>query len=604
MGGTYPFLYIEIKQQSSLQNSAMSHKNLKQGELKMSKKVLKQSTANLVLCIANISFFIILAICIVVISNSFNDLVKAEERKSEFKELGITLANGSGYLTDEIRRYVQFGDKVHVDNYWKEVNETKSRDKAIERLEELNAPKVELELIKKSKSISDNLIPIEESVMKAVEDNDFDRARKLVFGKEYDGYVKEIMGYVDEFQEAMNKRAEAEFQKEISQVRKGLTYLVITTILLALINFINIFYSTNKVIKPLIKFKDSMLSLASGNLTFENNVSHDTSEVGQLSEAISKTKNDMAILIKNIAKEVRIIDEIEKDINVNMDSLNMDIETISSTTKELSASIEETAAASEEMAATSHMIEDTVSNVSMKAKEGAERSQIISKKAKEIKENAELNQKETITLIEETSDKLKDSIEKAKAIEEITILADSIKDITEQTNLLALNAAIEAARAGEAGKGFSVVADEIRKLAEESNNAIIRIQDTTEIIFSSVNELTKESGIMIDFMQSKIIPDYELLVKTSQEYDQDADYYNELSSTLNELSEMTLTSIKEIVSAVDGVAAASIQGAMGVTDVAERVSNVVYKSSDVVSLAKNANDSAGRLKSDVSTFIV
>ena len=570
----------------------------------MSKKVLKQSTTNLVLCIANISFFIILAICIVVISNSFNDLVKSEERKSEFKELGITLANGSGYLTDEIRRYVQFGDKVHVDNYWKEVNETKSRDKAIERLEELNAPKVELELIKKSKSISDNLIPIEESVMKAVEDNDFDRARKLVFGKEYDGYVKEIMGYVDEFQEAMNKRAEAEFQKEISQVRKGLTYLVITTILLALINFINIFYSTNKVIKPLIKFKDSMLSLASGNLTFENNVSHDTSEVGQLSEAISKTKNDMAILIKNIAKEVRIIDEIEKDINVNMDSLNMDIETISSTTKELSASIEETAAASEEMAATSHMIEDTVSNVSMKAKEGAERSQIISKKAKEIKENAELNQKETITLIEETSDKLKDSIEKAKAIEEITILADSIKDITEQTNLLALNAAIEAARAGEAGKGFSVVADEIRKLAEESNNAIIRIQDTTEIIFSSVNELTKESGIMIDFMQSKIIPDYELLVKTSQEYDQDADYYNELSSTLNELSEMTLTSIKEIVSAVDGVAAASIQGAMGVTDVAERVSNVVYKSSDVVSLAKNANDSAGRLKSDVSTFIV
>ena len=570
----------------------------------MSKKVLKQSTTNLVLCIANISFFIILAICIVVISNSFNDLVKAEERKSEFKELGITLANGSGYLTDEIRRYVQFGDKVHVDNYWKEVNETKSRDKAIERLEELNAPKVELELIKKSKSISDNLIPIEESAMKAVEDNDFDRARKLVFGKEYDGYVKEIMGYVDEFQEAMNKRAEAEFQKEISHVRKGLTYLVITTILLALINFINIFYSTNKVIKPLIKFKDSMLSLASGNLTFENNVSHDTSEVGQLSEAISKTKNDMAILIKNIAKEVRIIDEIEKDINVNMDSLNMDIETISSTTQELSASMEETAAASEEMAATSHMIEDTVSNVSMKAKEGAERSQIISKKAKEIKENAELNQKETITLIEETSDKLKDSIEKAKAIEEITILADSIKDITEQTNLLALNAAIEAARAGEAGKGFSVVADEIRKLAEESNNAIIRIQDTTEIIFSSVNELTKESGIMIDFMQSKIIPDYELLVKTSQEYDQDADYYNELSSTLNELSEMTLTSIKEIVSAVDGVAAASTQGAMGVTDVAERVSNVVYKSSDVVSLAKNANDSAGRLKSDVSTFIV
>lgn len=146
----------------------------------MSKKVLKQSKVNLVLCIANISFFIILAVCIAIISGSFNDLVKADERKEEFKELGIAIANGSDYLTDEVRRYVQFGDKVHFDNYWREVNETKSRDKVVIRLKELNAPEEELELVEKSKSISDNLIPIEESAMKAVEDNDFDMARRLV----------------------------------------------------------------------------------------------------------------------------------------------------------------------------------------------------------------------------------------------------------------------------------------------------------------------------------------------------------------------------------------------------------------------------------------
>lgn len=570
----------------------------------LSKKALKQSTANWVLCILNIAFFIILGICITVISSSFKDLLRAEETKTEFRELGLTLAEGSEYLSNEIRSYVQFGEEVHLDNYWKEVNETKSRDKAIERLEELNAPKVELELIEKSKSKSDDLITIEEAAMEAVANNDFETARNLVFGENYSNSVEEIMGYVDEFQVIMNNRAEAAFQKEIGDVRKALIYLIIITILLALINFINILYSTTKIIKPLISFKDSMLALASGNLTFENNVPHDTSEVGQLSEAISKTKHDMAILIKNIAEEVDTVDGIEKDINQNMNSLSMDIETISSTTEELSASMEETAAASEEMAATSHMIEETVNNVSMQANEGAERSQMISKKAKEIKENAELNQIETIALIEETSEKLKDSIEKAEAIEEITILADSIKDITEQTNLLALNAAIEAARAGEAGRGFSVVADEIRKLAEESNDAITRIQDTTETIFSSVNELAKESGGMIRFMESKIIPDYDVLVKTSQEYDQDADYYNELSSSLNELSEITLASIKEIVSTVDDVAAASSQGAEGVTDVAERVNSIVYMSQDVVALANNAHDSAGRLQSDISTFVV
>ena len=568
----------------------------------MSKKVLKQSKVNLVLCIANISFFIILAVCIAIISGSFNDLVKADERKEEFKELGIALANGSDYLTDEVRRYVQFGDKVHFDNYWREVNETKSIDKAVIRLKELNAPEEELELVEKSKSISDNLIPIEESAMKAVEDNDFDMARRLVFGEEYDGYVKEIMGYVDEFQVAMNTRAESEFQKEISDVRKGLFYLVVTVILLAVINLTNIVYSTTKIIKPLIKFKDSMLTLASGDLTFENSVSHNSSEVGQLSEAISRTRNDIVYLIKNVKDEVDTIEEIEKNIDYNITELNFNIENISSNVEELSASMEETAAASEEMAATSHQIESTVSHVSEKSNEGAEKALSISEKANGIRTKAESNQLETKTLIAETSYKLRESIEKAKAIEEINILAEAIKAITNQTNLLALNAAIEAARAGEAGRGFSVVADEIRKLAEQANQAINQIQDTTDIIISSVEDLTKESSTMLDFMETRIMSDYEILVKTSQEYSQDADYFNLLSSDLSKLSEETLISVQEIIRVVDSVATASTQGAQGVTDVAERVSEIVNKSETVMNLANNANESAGRLKAGILSF--
>ena len=120
---------------------------------------------------------------------------------------------------------------------------------------------------------------------------------------------------------------------------------------------------------------------------------------------------------------------------------------------------------------------------------------------------SERNQQETERVIRETGKSLKESIAKAKAVEEINLLADSIKQITDQTNLLALNAAIEAARAGEAGKGFSVVAEEIRRLAEQSNEAINKIQETTGVIVSSVEELSAKAGGVLDFMETQIIPD-------------------------------------------------------------------------------------------------
>jgi hypothetical protein len=60
--------------------------------------------------------------------------IRARDLQAEFKQLGDDLGNASDYLTNEARRYVQFGDKEHYDNYWREVKETKSRDRVVARL--------------------------------------------------------------------------------------------------------------------------------------------------------------------------------------------------------------------------------------------------------------------------------------------------------------------------------------------------------------------------------------------------------------------------------------------------------------------------------------
>ncbi len=98
---------------------------------------------------------------------------------------------------------------------------------------------------------------------------------------------------------------------------------------------------------------------------------------------------------------------------------------------------------------------------------------------------------------------LSEAIEKSKSVEKINVLSEAILKITEQTNLLALNAAIEAARAGEAGKGFSVVAEEIRKLAEESNNTANEIQEITKIVVNAVENLANNSNKILTFIDGK-----------------------------------------------------------------------------------------------------
>ncbi len=100
---------------------------------------------------------------------------------------------------------------------------------------------------------------------------------------------------------------------------------------------------------------------------------------------------------------------------------------------------------------------------------------------------------------------MRESIEKTNAIEEIKELSQTIMAITSQTNLLALNAAIEAARAGEAGKGFAVVADEIRKLAEDSKQAVSRINDITENVSDAVISMVQDSEELLGFVDTQVL---------------------------------------------------------------------------------------------------
>ncbi|BEU86927.1 methyl-accepting chemotaxis protein [Selenomonas sp. TAMA-11512] len=568
------------------------------------KSAMKQSTVNLLLGIGNIAIVVTMILCTIALSNSYQNVLTAETRKTEFKSLGIELADASSYLTNEARSYVQFGEKAHFDNYWRAVNETKTRDHVVARLKELNAPQNELDLLEEAKRNSDDLVIIEKQAMDAAAAGDFDTARALMFSSEYESNSAKIMEPIHRFQEMMNTRAAAELHAEEESTSHLIIALIVLIVGSAILSGLNIFYSSTHIIRPLVRLKDHMTVMANGDLTEKNSVDSDSSEIGQLAEAIARTRDNLNHLIGEVKREAGSIETVVHRVDGNVGELNSSSQEVSATTEELAASMQETSTSAKNMEETSHAMEESIRAIAAQAEEGVEKAATIREQAKTVMMQSERNQQETERVIRDTGASLKESIAKAKAVEEINLLADSIKQITDQTNLLALNAAIEAARAGEAGKGFSVVADEIRHLAEQSNEAINKIQETTGIIVSSVEELSSKAGGVLEFMEAQIIPDYQTLVQTGRDYNRDATYYNDFSMELRKVSANLLTGVEGLMETIQNVSSASYEGAQATTSIAERIVGVAEKADEVRMLTGEANNVSEKLKNDAAKFKV
>lgn len=378
---------------------------------------------------------------------------------------------------------------------------------------------------------------------------------------------------------------------------------IIVVLALSVISLVMVFFIIRSILKPLSILKRELNTLAEqgGDLTQTIHIKT-KDEINQLAISINKFIGNIRGIIENVSHYSAGTDNLVAEVQTNMLSLSSTIEDISATTEELSAGMEETAASSEEMTSSAMEIENTVHAIASKTAEGAEKVNEISLRAADVKSHIRLSQEETYNLLEEVNGKLRLSIEESKIVQQINVLSESIMQITNQTNLLALNAAIEAARAGEAGKGFSVVAEEIRKLAEESKNAVEEIQGITAKVTLSVDNLAVNSRSLLTFMDTNVRNDYTSFLDIMEKYSEDASFVDTLVKNFYQAASNLSENVGHMLETIDGVSAAASEGAEGTAEIANKVTDINSMSAEVLNKVNDSRNNMQRLQQEISKF--
>ena len=119
--------------------------------------------------------------------------------------------------------------------------------------------------------------------------------------------------------------------------------------------------------------------------------------------------------------------------------------------------------------------------------------------------------------------------------------------------MLSLNASIEASRAGEAGRGFSVVANEVRNLAEQSNASVVDIRQVITDVQRAFEEMTRLSTEVMEFIDNQVRPDYQQLVEIGEQYLQDSEYVQGMANNIGDSSRVITDSISEVSASIQSV---------------------------------------------------
>ena len=338
---------------------------------------------------------------------------------------------------------------------------------------------------------------------------------------------------------------------------------------------------------------------------------------GNLNERVPVlTKDEISTLAMGVNEFLDILQDMISGViscseEIHRQQLSVDevVEETNRSANDTSATMEELAASMEEMSATASYVnentreaEASVGEMVDKAVNGTRFAEEIRSRAEELQKLAQDSKATAASMIKEFDVSLHASIEDSHQIEKIGNLTGDILDIASKTNLLALNASIEAARAGEAGKGFAVVAEEIRVLADNSKQTANNIQQISEGVVEAVMTLADNAGELVNFINERVMPDYEILERTGEQYLDDSITVDQIMGEMRDSMENIGSMMRNVADSNDNIANNVRESAQGVGGVVDNTATLAGNMKNIMEALEQVSAAVSQLSEQTACF--